>query len=79
MPRKEKIKIHRTEELTGFDDELDAALSQLNGANRNVVDVLESIETENEGAENADAESGKPETANGQLPDAVTSEEEAPT
>ncbi len=79
MPKKEKIEIHRTEELAGFDNELDAALNQLDGANRNVVDVLDSIETENEGAESADAESGEPETANIQLQDAVTSEEQAST
>ncbi|MCP4645923.1 MAG: hypothetical protein GY851_36095 [bacterium] len=76
MPKKETIEIHRDESLTGIDDEFDRALDRLSGAERNVRDLLESIE-EQEAPQDEENGVGSEAAASPEGGDAQTSDSES--
>lgn len=54
MSKKSKITINRSESLDAVDQELNAAMDMLDGANDKVVELLHSYEENDEAGDNAD-------------------------
>ncbi len=44
MAKKEKIVIHRNDDLSSIDDELDAAIGRLDGANTKIGSLLQALD-----------------------------------
>lgn len=44
MSKKERIVIHREDDLKDIDDELDAAMSRLDGANDRIANLLQAVD-----------------------------------
>ncbi|MCL4217247.1 MAG: hypothetical protein KJ052_09630 [Candidatus Hydrogenedentes bacterium] len=65
MAKKEKISIRKNEDLKDIDEELDAALDGLDGANQRIVDLLQTFE---QVAEESDVPGPPPEEVQGQAP-----------
>lgn len=60
MSKKMKIEIRKDDDLAAIDEELDTALLGLESANKNVLGLLESIETEFKATAETPDPSGEP-------------------
>lgn len=79
MPKKSKIKIRRSDELLGIDEELDRAVEHLDEVNQGVRDLLGTVEPETEeGEESQDEAVGETTPAAGEDPAAPATEDEPP-